>query len=228
MESARRQSPRQARWYRGTPAQERARRPRADDPIQRREDVPPDERLSPKAETAKAAGQAASGVPAQPSFPELEEGVLAYWAANDTFRESVGAAPAGPRVRLLRRAAVRQRPAALRPPDHRLRQGRGAAVPHDAGQARRAAVRLGLPRPAGRGRGRAAARHLRQGRDHGDGDREVQRGLPRVGAALHPRVARLRHPAGTLGGLRQRLQDARHRPTWRASCGRSSSCGTRA
>ena len=47
----------------------------------------------PKAETAKAAGQAASGVPAQPSFPELEEGVLAYWAANDTFRESVAQRP---------------------------------------------------------------------------------------------------------------------------------------
>jgi len=47
----------------------------------------------PKAETAKAAGQTGSGVPAQPSFPELEEGVLAYWAANDTFRESVGQRP---------------------------------------------------------------------------------------------------------------------------------------
>jgi len=47
----------------------------------------------PRAETAKAAGQAASGVPAQPSFPELEEGVLAYWAAGDTFRESVGQRP---------------------------------------------------------------------------------------------------------------------------------------
>jgi isoleucyl-tRNA synthetase len=43
----------------------------------------------PRAETAKAAGQAESGVPAQPSFPELEEGVLAYWAAHDTFRTSV-------------------------------------------------------------------------------------------------------------------------------------------
>ncbi|HEY2508571.1 MAG TPA: isoleucine--tRNA ligase [Streptosporangiaceae bacterium] len=43
----------------------------------------------PKAETSKAAGQAASGVPAQPSFPELEEGVLAYWADHDTFRKSV-------------------------------------------------------------------------------------------------------------------------------------------
>jgi isoleucyl-tRNA synthetase len=47
----------------------------------------------PRAETAKAAGQAASGVPAQPSFPELEEGVLAYWAADDTFRESVAQRP---------------------------------------------------------------------------------------------------------------------------------------
>ncbi len=43
----------------------------------------------PRAETAKAAGQTASGVPSQPSFPELEEGVLAYWDANNTFRDSV-------------------------------------------------------------------------------------------------------------------------------------------
>jgi isoleucyl-tRNA synthetase len=47
----------------------------------------------PRAETAKAAGQAAEGVPAQPSFPELEEGVLGYWAAGDTFRESVEQRP---------------------------------------------------------------------------------------------------------------------------------------
>ena len=48
----------------------------------------------PRAETAKAAGQQASGVPAQPNLPELEEGVLAYWAANDTFRTSVRQRPA--------------------------------------------------------------------------------------------------------------------------------------
>jgi isoleucyl-tRNA synthetase len=48
----------------------------------------------PRAETAKAAGQPETGVPAQPSFPELEEGVLAYWAANDTFQESVRQRPA--------------------------------------------------------------------------------------------------------------------------------------
>ena len=42
------------------------------------------------------------------------------------------------------------------------------------------------------------------------------------------RVGALRHPPGPLGRLRQRLQDAWTSPTWRASCGRSSSCGTRA
>jgi isoleucyl-tRNA synthetase len=47
----------------------------------------------PRAETAKAAGQPGGGVPSQPSFPELEEGVLAYWAANNTFRESVAQRP---------------------------------------------------------------------------------------------------------------------------------------
>ena len=31
---------------------------------------------------------------------------------------------------------------------------------------------------------------------------------------VHRRVARLRHPPGPLGRLRQRLQDARPRPTW--------------
>ena len=49
----------------------------------------------PRAETAKAAGQPQSGVPSQPSFPDLEEGVLAYWADNDTFLETVRRRPAG-------------------------------------------------------------------------------------------------------------------------------------
>jgi len=48
----------------------------------------------PRAETGKAAGQAARGVPAQPNFPELEEGVLAHWTASDTFSKSVRQRPA--------------------------------------------------------------------------------------------------------------------------------------
>ena len=84
------------------------------------------------------------------------------------------------RVRLLRRPAVRQRPAPLRPPAHRLRQGRRAPLPDHAGPPGRAPLRLGLPRPAGRGGGREASSgsparpeilELRR--------RPVQRGLPR-------------------------------------------------
>jgi isoleucyl-tRNA synthetase len=37
----------------------------------------------------------ASGVPAQPSFPELETAVLDYWSADHTFPASVEARPAG-------------------------------------------------------------------------------------------------------------------------------------
>ena len=38
---------------------------------------------------------AATGVPASPRFPAIEEAVLAYWAADDTFRASVAQRPAG-------------------------------------------------------------------------------------------------------------------------------------
>ena len=156
---------------------------------------------------------ARAGVVASPKFPEVEQRVLDYWAEDKTFEASVEAArrrrERRQRVRLLRRPAVRQRPAALRPPAHRLRQGRGAALPDHARPPGRAPVRLGLPRPAGRGRGGEAARHHHQERDPRAGRGQVQRGLPRLGAAVHPGLGALRHPPGPLGRLRQRLQDAR-------------------
>ena len=53
----------------------------------------------PKASTDEAAlaggTAAAPGVPASPRFPEIEERVLGYWAADDTFRASVQNRPAG-------------------------------------------------------------------------------------------------------------------------------------
>ena len=113
-------------------------------------------------------------------------------------------------VGLLRRPAVRQRPAALRPPADRLRQGRLPALPDHARQEGGAALRLGHPRAARRAGGGAAARHHRQEPDRGDGARRLQPGGEGLRAALHPRVARVRHPPGALGRLRQRLQDARH------------------
>ena len=53
------------------------------------------------------------------------------------------------------------------------------------------------------------------------GIEEVQRGLPRVGAEVHRRVARVRHPPGALGRLRQRLQDPRTRLHGVGASGRS-------
>ena len=113
------------------------------------------------------------------------------------------------RVRLLRRPALRQRAAALRPPADRLRQGPGAALPDDARAPRRAPLRLGHPRPAGRARGDAPARHEDDRGDPRPRHREVQRRVPQVRLRVHLGVARLRHPPGPLGRLRQRLQDPR-------------------
>jgi isoleucyl-tRNA synthetase len=45
--------------------------------------------------------------------------------------------------------------------------------------------------------------------------------------ALHRRVARVCHPAGPLGGLRQRLQDTRHHVHGERHLGFSSSCTTK-
>ena len=60
------------------------------------------------------------------------------------------------------------------------------------------------------------------------GDRDVQRQVPRVGDEVHRRVARLRHPPGPLGRLRQRLQHPEPRLHGVGASGRSSSSTTRA
>ena len=146
--------------------------------------------------------------------PRSSARVLEHWAADKTFEASRRAArrrrERRQRVRLLRRPAVRQRPAALRPPAHRLRQGRGAALPDHARPAGRAPLRLGLPRPARRGGGREAARHHRpRPRSSSSGVDKFNEACRDLGAALHPGLGALRHPAGPLGRLRQRLQDPR-------------------
>ncbi len=48
----------------------------------------------PKVSTDPHAAESA-GVPSSPRFPQIEEGVLAYWEADDTFRASVEQRPAG-------------------------------------------------------------------------------------------------------------------------------------
>ena len=160
-----------------------------------------------------SARSSSGGGPSAPSRP-----------ASTSRRE-----PGRRRVRLLRRPAVRQRPPPLRPPPHRLRQGRRPPLPDDAGPAGRAPLRLGLPRPARRDGGREGARRLGPRRHHRVRHRPLQRVLPLVGAALQP-------TSGTRYVTRQarwvdfdeRLQDHGPRLHGVASCGRSSSSGTRA
>ena len=132
------------------------------------------------------------------------------------------------RVRLLRRPSVRQRPAPLRPPAHRLREGCGAPVPDDAGPAGGAPLRLGLPRAAGRGGGREGARVVRPARrssstgSTGSTTRAARPscGTPTSGSATSP--VRL---GGSTSTTTTRPSTSR---TWRASCGPSSRSGTRA
>ena len=166
----------------------------------------------PKVSTTGEHTGAAFGVPASPRFPQIEDAVLARWAADDTFagvdRQPAGGGGRRERVRLLRRPALRQRPAALRPPAHRLRQGHRPPLRDDARPPRRAPLRLGHPRAARRARGDEPARHQDQGGDPRARHRDLQRQVPRLGHEVHRRVARVRHPPGPLGRLRQRLQDA--------------------
>ena len=170
-------------------------------------------------------------VPAHPSFPQLENEVLDFWAADGTFEASVDARPAGDNGS--NEFVFYDGPPfanGLPHYGHLLTGYVKDVVPRYQtmrGQPRRAALRLGHPRPARRDRDREAARPQEQVRDRRDGRGRVQRRLPRVGAALHRRVARLRHPPGPLGRLRQRLQDPRPGLHGIASCGPSRRCGTR-
>ena len=102
------------------------------------------------------------------SFPELEERVLERWRERDVF-ERVAAQPRG---RASSGCSTRgRRPRTGGPGAHHVL----ARVFKDIyprfktmrGLLRRAQGRLGLPRAAGRDRGRAAARHQHEGRDRG-------------------------------------------------------------
>ena len=145
-----------------------------------------------------------------------------------TARPTATTASRRQRVRLLRRPAVRQRPAALRPPAHRLRQGRRPALPDDARPPRRAPLRLGLPRPAGRGRGREAARARPASR------RSRRWASPRSTTPAAPPCSATRRTGRTTSTARRAGWTSRTTTrrstwtTWKASCGPSRPCGTRA
>ena len=128
-------------------------------------------------------------------------------AARSHVRAIARAAPRCAAVRVLRRPAVRDRAAALRPhPDH-VHEGRRAALRDDARQVRAAALGLGLSRPAGRARGREGARVGVAGGDRAPWRRPVQRRLPHARDAVRIGVGDGDGAARPLGRLRRRLQD---------------------
>ena len=107
-------------------------------------------------------------------------------------------------LELLRGPADRQRPARLPPRPRPRLQGRLPALQDDVRLPGAAQGGLGLPRPAGRARGRKAARDRLQAGDRGVRDRRVQPALPRVGL----RVRRGVEPADRA----DRLLDRPRRP----------------
>ena len=150
-----------------------------------------------------------------PAFPELEERVLAFWKADDTFQASVERNPAGenganefvfydgppfanglPHYGHLLTGYVKDIVPRYQTMRGRQVERRFGWDCHGLPAELEAMSQLGL-------KTKDDIEEL--------GHREVQRRLPRVGAALHRRVAGLRHPAGPLGRLRARLQDARPR-----------------
>ena len=127
-------------------------------------------------------------VPPAADWVAMEERVLAFWRERDVFRRSLEARRGSPPFVFYEGPPTANGPPRRAPRPLARLQGHLPALPDDARALRRPARRLGLPRPAGGDRGRAAAGHLRQAADRGVRHRRVQRPLPRVGGRLRRRV----------------------------------------
>ncbi len=114
-------------------------------------------------------------------------------------------------VGLLRGPADRERTAGHPPRRAADLQGRLPALQGDDGPLRPAQGRLGLPRPAGRARGREGDRDPEQARHRGVRHRRVQPPLPRVGPALRGRLRAADGADRLLDRHVRRLPDDGHR-----------------
>ena len=132
-----------------------------------------------------AADAGISPVDPKQSFPELEERVLERWREGDVFARQLAPARGRAALELLRGPADRQRQARLPPRPRARLQGHLPALPGDARPPRAAQGRLGLPRAAGRARGREGARASpRRSEIEEFGIAEFNAALPRVGLPL--------------------------------------------
>ena len=112
---------------------------------------------------------------------------------------------------LLRGPADGQRPAGLPPRALARVQGHLPPLQDDARLLGRPQGRLGLPRPAGRDRGREAARHRLQGGHRALRHRRVQPALPRVGVRVPRGVGAADRADRLLDRPRRRLPHPRQR-----------------
>ncbi len=180
-----------------------------------RERAPPIPGLPQMTSYPKASTDPHGTTPSSPRFPEIEERVLSYWKNDSTFQASIDARDAGvdganefvfydgppfanglPHYGHLLTGYVKDLVA-------RYQTQRGSRVErrfgwdtHGLPAELEAMKQLGMTDKAA---------------DRVHGHRQVQRRLPHLGHEVRRRVAELRHPPGTLGRLRERLQDAERR-----------------
>ena len=145
------------------------------------------------------------------SFPELERRILEFWSEHDVFARSIELRKDDPLW-----VFYEGPPTANGTPGHPSRrgarlQGRLSAVQDDDRALRAAQGRVGLPRPAGRARGREGDRHHRQARHRGVRDRRVQPAVPGVGDPLRRRVRTAHRAHRLLDRHVRRVLDDEHR-----------------
>ncbi len=144
-----------------------------------------------------------------PVLPRARGARARALARERRLRALARSARGGGDLELLRGAADGERKAACRTRALPRLQGHLPALPHDARLPSATQGRLGLPRIAGRARGRAGARDLLEGRDRGVRNRGVQRPLPGVGVLLRRGLEPADRANRLLDRPRRRLPDPR-------------------
>ena len=211
---------RQARWYRG-PARARPRSRRCElyEESDHRWPIP--------------STPTPPGVPASPDLPAVERRVLDHWAADKTFEASVDQRAGRRRTAATSTSSTtaRRSPTACRTTatcsPATSRTSCRATRPCAAGgsSAASAGTRHGLPAEV------EAEKQLgitTKARDPRAGRRQVQRGLPRRRCCATPRTGSATSPARPAGSTSPTTTRRSTWTTWRASCGRSRPCTTRA
>ena len=117
-------------------------------------------------------------------FPELEEQILAWWGEADVFRRSLEQREGSPTWIFYEGPPTANGKPGIHHVEAAHVQGRLSAVQDDDRSPRAPEGRLGLPRTAGRDRGREADRDDREEGHRGVRRGRVQPAVPRVGVPL--------------------------------------------